>query len=172
MTDPGDGGDDPRKNKKRVVIDGVVEEVEASGEDSEDDLAPRLAPGKPEKRNDPQLEVLVGLTKSVEKMASGFTEMVKRDPLKEVLGAPTAGTFGQGGKVQGLFSKQLLRKSLTDNPRPIWQEMEARLRERAAALKAEKAATKAPVMWGRHRPRDSRDSEVWGSHVSGASVQI
>ena len=127
--DPGGGGDDPRKNKKRVVIDGVVEEVEASGEDSEDDLSHQPVRGRPEKKNDPQLEVLVGLTKSVGKMASGFTEMVKRDPLKEVLGAPTAGTFGQGGKVQGLFSKELLRKSLNDNPRPIWQEMEARLRE-------------------------------------------
>ena len=77
--------------------------MEASGEDSEDDLSHQPARGRPEKKSDPQLEVLVGLTKSVEKMASGFTEMVKRDPLKEVLGAPTAGTFGQGGKVQGII---------------------------------------------------------------------
>ena len=49
--------------------------------------------------------------------------------MKELLGDPTAEEWGQGGKRQGPFSKQVLRQRLKEDPRKIWQGMESRIRE-------------------------------------------
>jgi hypothetical protein len=152
----GEGG---RREKKRVMVEGKIREVTISDSDSgaeadgESHKRSSSAPGSPGRSG----AFGMGATEtrefldSFKTMATGFSDAVRRDPLREVLEGGGGGgggpNFGAGANAAGLQTRVVLRGELENRPRSIWMGFEARLKEHKKAGEENKSVRALLWAW-------------------------